>query len=372
MFFMRLLFLLFSLLLVTQCAVFGQQASATWPFPNLNRPNCTSMPPATSTCTIWAKQNGYWEDTATWSSRRIPGHKDIVCIDSNKTVIVRTQVYKPSSDCPTEDSLISPQLFIFVCGKLEFENSGKLQIACNSSLNIMPQKGIAVPAQGNSDLIQIGSNIVWGKDNATLIGPYCLCDGCPPNSGGCSYSAPLPSKLISFSANQKNQYQVDLSWSTLQEINAENFIVEKSINSANWIQIGNIAAVGGENIKKVYSLSDNKPNQGVNYYRIRKNDRGGHYDYSNIIQVNFKGSVSSFSVFPNPVKDKITIYSKGGFNQGSQVQLYHKNGVLLETKYIQSANEQTMDVSNLSNSVYLLRIVDAKGTTLHTQSVIKN
>jgi hypothetical protein len=292
------------------------------------------------------------------------------------TVIVDNPTYTAynnNTPCPATNTEASPELYIFVCGTLNFNSGGggKLHLGCNSSVSVMPD-GKVIPHNGNSDLIRIGKIDVWRDDNTILTGPTCVCDGCPPNNVGCAYAAPLPSRLTTFSASQKNQYQINLSWSTLQEINADNFVVEKSLNGISWSQIGSVEAKGDESIKTSYTLTDNNPSNGINYYRLKKNDRDGHYDYSNVIQVNFKESLSTFSIFPNPAKDKVTIYAKSGLTQGLQAQLYHKNGMLLETRYIQSANAQTMDISDLSNGLYFLRIVDAKGATVHTQSVIKN
>ena len=372
---MRLLFLLFSFLFVSQFSVLSQQSSATWPFTNVARPNCTSMPPAVgSTCTAWPIQNGRWDVKETWYNDRIPGNMDIVCIPAGITVTVKNPTYTATTVCPVTNTAVTPQLFIFCCGTIDFDASGKLHLGCNSSIQILPgtPAGRILPANGNSDLIQIGTTVVWRDNNTTLTGPTCVCDGCPANNTGCVFSAPLPSQLISFSANQKNQYQIELSWLTLQEFNTDNFIVEKSLNGANWLQVGNLFAKGGESQKTSYNLTDSKPVNGINYYRLKKLDRDGHFEYSNIVQVNFRESALGFSVFPNPAKDKVTIYAKSGFTQGMQAQLYHKNGMLLETKYIQSANAQSMDISDLSNGLYFMRIVDAKGVTLHTQSVIKN
>jgi hypothetical protein len=139
-----------------------------------------------------------------------------------------------------------------------------------------------------------------------------------------------------------------------------------------WEIIGEVKSAGAIQSTSQYRFTDINPNKGINFYRLRQVDINGSESFSDIAKIEKKGINSEFAIYPNPAKDKINIYSNAGFTQGSQVQLYHKNGVLLETRNIQSANAQSMDVSNLSNGVYFLRIVDAKGNTLHTKSVIKN
>jgi hypothetical protein len=368
---MRILFIIFSsLLLAFDSSLFAQSPSATWPFTNVARPNCSSMPPAATTCTKWAVKDGRWDESSTWNNG-VPGQMDIVCIPAGRIVTVKNPTYTPLSSCPATNTAASPQCFIFVCGTLDFDASGKLHLGCNSSLSVLPG-GAILPSNGNSDLIQIGTTVVWRDNNTTLTGPTCVCNGCPPNNVGCSYSAPLPTQLISFSVKQENQYRIDLSWSIIHEEEVKSVDIEKSFNGNNWFKIAEVASKSSGGEQNKYNYYDEKPSGGINYYRLKQNGIDGRFEYSNVVQLHFKEISSGFSVYPNPARDKISIYAKGGFSQGAQVQLFQKNGMLLQSKIIQSVNAQTMDVSNLSNGVYFLRIVDGKGNTLHTQSVIKN
>jgi hypothetical protein len=372
MFFMRIIIVNLSLfLLAFNSLLFAQSPSATWPFTNIARPNCSSMSPANTTCTKWPVKDGRWDESSTWNNGIIPGHLDIVCIPAGRVVTVKNPTYTPLTTCPATNTAASPQCFIFVCGTLDFDASGKLHLGCNSSLSVLPG-GTVSPSNGNSDLIQIGTTVVWRDNNTTLTGPACICNGCPPNNVGCSFSAPLPAQLVSFNAKQENQFRIVLSWSTLQEINMKKINVEKSYNGTTWQPIGEVSPKGSANEQSKYVYHDDKPSEGLNYYRLKNSDQDGHFEYSNVVQVNFKESVSNFSVYPNPAKDKISIYTKGVIGQDIQIQLFQKNGILIQHKIMQSGNVQTMNISDLSNGIYFIRILDANGNTVHTQSVIKN
>jgi hypothetical protein len=364
-------YLSLSFFLLISAATFAQSPSTTWPFPNLNRPNCSSMPPAATTCTKWAVQNGRWDDGSTWNGGTVPRHKDIVCIPSGRTVTVKNPTYTATSSCPNTDSVASPQCFIFICGTIDFDASGKLHLGCNSSIQVLPG-GKVLPANGNSDLIQIGTTVVWRDNNTTLTGPTCVCNGCPPNNVGCSYSAPLPAQLLSFTAKQKNQNQIELSWSAMLTNDVKKFTVEKSYDGNNWLQVGDVQANGNIHSVSYYRYADNQPASGLNYYRLKQVDQDGHFEYSKIAELNVKNYQSVFSVFPNPAVDKITLFASEGFGQGYYAQLYQKNGALLKTQILMTGNSQLMNVADLPNGVYFIRIVDENGGTRFTQSLLKN
>jgi len=352
--------------------------TASWPFSFLLKPTCSTptLMPGVS-CTKWPERNGSWSDGSTWNNGTVPRNMDIVCIPAGRTVYVSGKPYPIAGNsttiCPVDETTM-PRLFIFVCGTLDFDQnpSGKLELGCQSAIQVWTG-GLINSRGGNAELIQIGSKVVWRDNNNDVPGPYYFNDGCGTNPLGCQGNGALPVILTTFTGKMLDYNRIDLSWVTTHEYNSSSFEIERSDNGTNWRKIGSVKSTGGDRTVTNYSFSDRQPLSGKNMYRLKQIDLSGEFSYSDIVNVDVNSQyLSSYNIYPNPAKDKITIYAKGGLNQGSQVQLYHKNGVLLETRNIQSANAQTMDVSNLSNGVYFLRIVDGKGTTVHTQSVIKN
>ncbi|MFN9710269.1 MAG: T9SS type A sorting domain-containing protein, partial [Bacteroidota bacterium] len=298
--------------------------------------------PSTS-CTKWPEQDGDWDEDDIWNGNTAPANMDIVCIPAGRKVTVKGKIYDETFVCPAASSVATPRLFIFVCGELIFEASGKLYLGCESAIQIYGSTGKIVAANGTSDLIKIGTKVVWRENNSTLNGPFYLNDGCGPL--GCTGDGILPVNLGTLKAIQSRPYTIDLTWSTFSEYNSKEFMVERSSNQVDWTSIGRVDAKGNSQSELTYRFTDKSPVQGMNYYRLRQVDINGAVAYSEIVRMNIvqKGEVS---IYPNPAKDKVTIFSKSGFTQGMQVQLYHKNGVILETRNIQSANAQTMDVSN--------------------------
>ena len=148
--------------------------------------------------------------------------------------------------------------------------------------------------------------------------------------------------------------------------------VEKSYDGNNWLQVGDVQANGNIHSVYYYRYADNQPASGFNYYRLKQVDQDGHYEYSKIAELNVKNYQPIFSIFPNPAVNKIILFASEGFGQGSYVQLYQKNGSLLKTQILITGNSQLMNVADLPNGVYFIRIVDVKGSTLFTQSLLKN
>lgn len=353
--------------------------TASWPFSFLLKPTCNTptLMPGVS-CTKWPEKDGSWSDASIWNNKTVPRNMDIVCIPAGRTVYVSGKPYpiigvQSSTVCPVSENTM-PRLFIFICGTLDFDQDapGKLELGCQSAIQVW-DGGFINSRGGNAELIQIGSKVVWRDNNKDVPGPYYFSDGCGSNPLGCQGEGTLPVILKYFQGKLTEFNRIDLTWATTHEYNSSVFDIERSEDGSNWVRIGSVKSIGGDRIVTNYSFTDRQPLFGKNIYRLKQIDLSGEFSFSDVVSVELSGqSFSSYNVYPNPAKDKISIYAKDGFSHGAKVQFYQKNGTLIQTKMIQSSNAQTMDISDLSNGVYYMRIVDAKGTSVYTQSVIKN
>jgi len=118
--------------------------------------------------------------------------------------------------------------------------------------------------------------------------------------------AAVPVTLLSFNASLTSNRTVNLHWKTTNEINNKMFVVEKSSNGVSFLAMDSINAKNGTT--NSYGLTDAQPYDGVNYYRLKQLDKNGSLKYSTIVSVNLKGTgINAFSVYPNPVKDILTL-----------------------------------------------------------------
>ena len=76
-------------------------------------------------------------------------------------------------------------------------------------------------------------------------------------------------------------------------------------------------------------------------------------------------------VFPNAAGNRITINLDINQIEKPKYALYNMNGQLEDTGKLKSFN-QTIDISNLTNGVYLLSIFDKNGNRLSTEKIIKD
>ena len=116
----------------------------------------------------------------------------------------------------------------------------------------------------------------------------------------------LPVSLADFTARLTNGVNI-LGWSTAQEINSRHFEVERSRDGRAFAAIGQVAAAGNSNTRLGYRFTDNRPNKGVNYYRLRVVDKDNTFTYSDVRSVRNEGRGTDISIYPNPVQDRLRL-----------------------------------------------------------------
>ncbi len=330
---------------------FGANAQ-TWPF-GFSKPICSNMPGTGSNCTKWpVVNNGEWDEASTWNNNTLPATNDIVCIPANWTVVVKGATYADGTNCPPTAS--TPRLYIFVCGSISFEPSGKLYLACGSVVTIYPgtsPNGRIFAANGSSDLIKIGPTIVWGGAGTgtqpDLVGPYYL-------TGNGQGPGVLASGMTNFRADLTSNNQVTLTWNATSENGNSDYIVQKSINKNEWITVGKLKATGNNNN---LAFTDKSPVAGTNYYRVAELNTGGELTYSNVIPVTLSSKLK-ISVYPNPVVHSATLFLPDNFNTRQSIQVFSMNGTLVETINGFSGNTLHLSTEKWKAGTYMIRITE--------------
>lgn len=190
------------------------------------------------------------------------------------------------------------------------------------------------------------------NNNPTLSGPATL------TAGGVASSATLPVKLVSFAAKTNNN-TVTLNWITSQEINAEVFEIERSVDGLHWTKVGAVAAKGNTSSTSNYSYSDDVKNGSSFTYRLKMIDLDAKFEYSPIVKVTLNGSVvSSIKTYPNPATD---FFAVDGVSTGSQIQVINMNGsvVKLVNGYVSNAK---ISLSGIVAGNYVVKVIAANGT----------
>lgn len=140
----------------------------------------------------------------------------------------------------------------------------------------------------------------------------------------------LPLRLINFTAIPNN-HSVLLKWITTDEVNMQQYEVERSVNALDYISIKTIASQN-QLSQTTYSSVDNNPVAGMVYYRLKTLENNGSIKYSKVVSLYFK-KMNTISIYPslwkpgealminNPENEKLNIifYSLSGQRYGMSV-----------------------------------------------------
>ncbi len=96
--------------------------------------------------------------------------------------------------------------------------------------------------------------------------------------GGCNL-LPLPTELSQFIVYRLGEKNV-LRWKTESEQNSSHFIIERSDNGQDWVQLSVTPASGVSNTSISYVFEDGRVPQTMNYYRLTQYDFDGSTSWS--------------------------------------------------------------------------------------------
>jgi Secretion system C-terminal sorting domain len=157
----------------------------------------------------------------------------------------------------------------------------------------------------------------------------------------------FPITLIQFKAAPVGT-MVLLDWETASENGNDYFTVERSLDAAAWEDVVQVDGAGTSTVGHTYEAVDERPIEGLSYYRLRSTDFNGQHRYSELRTVNFSPS-SNLMVFPNPVNQTLYIsYGEGDYT----VEVRDLTGRLVA----QAANAQRMDTHDWAAGTYMLTV----------------
>lgn len=165
-------------------------------------------------------------------------------------------------------------------------------------------------------------------------------------------SGPLPVTWLDFTAIKQGE-SVALDWSTAQEINSLDFIVQHSVDGHQFEHLFSQPAAGNSVVESYYSAVHTKPVQGHNYYRIMQRDIDGAFDYSEVRLVIFEPKnpiAEDIFILGNPIVGQ-TLNIKSTINQ--PIHLYTMVGTHCWSKEL-TAGRHSIDVTDLPKGTYIL------------------
>lgn len=183
----------------------------------------------------------------------------------------------------------------------------------------------------------------------------------------------LPMVLSSFKGAYADGV-TDLSWVTLTELNAKQFVVEYSTDGIYYTQAGTVAAKGNSAQSNSYQFRFTKADQPVLYFRLLLVDQDGRTDYSTVVTIRTgnKPSVTA-GAYPNPFTEKLVVTVTTPRSGDVTIRLLDMNGRVLKTQdQVAQAGInrwQLTGLAELNKGLYLLEV--KAGEEKWLQKIIK-
>ena len=165
--------------------------------------------------------------------------------------------------------------------------------------------------------------------------------------------APLPVELINFDGTLLDE-KVSLEWNVGVEVEVQDYEVQRSFDSKDFISLTSIDAKGDDSN---YDFMDERLEgvQGKVYYRLKINDLDGSVQYSDQIQFNLGSDLNDLSVYPTVASEQIRL--KSASKAFVTVEILDANGVVVfSTDNVRLSDDIDLDTSEFKPGVYQLRV----------------
>ena len=178
---------------------------------------------------------------------------------------------------------------------------------------------------------------------------------------GTNNVSPLPIVLQDFSASCEDG-QVKLTWTTATEINNERFFIHRSSDLIAWEEVLTVPGSGNSNAPLTYSGIDDRPLNGLSYYRLTQQDYDGTFESFEPISIicYADGKGNTMLVFPNLAEDKFTVaVTLAETLIGADLEISDINGkrVLMRRVNLEKGtNEFMFDRSSMNPGTYFIQL----------------
>jgi hypothetical protein len=173
------------------------------------------------------------------------------------------------------------------------------------------------------------------------------------NCAGCSTI--LPVNLISFSAVNTANNEVGLTWTTAFENNTDYFEIQRSSDSRYFVKIAGIPASGNSTQLFNYSYTDQFPQQGINYYRLKIVDKDGHSTLSSVKAISMNAT-GKMQVITNYNSNSIVVMLPPVNTNGS-LRVIDIYGRILFKQKINGEQQLNIPIYNLLKGNYFVQYI---------------
>ena len=149
-----------------------------------------------------------------------------------------------------------------------------------------------------------------------------------------------------------------LNWSTATELNNQGFEIQRSTEGEEFFTVGFVNGHGTTTEQQNYSYADRNLDDGKYYYRLKQVDYDGSYEYSDVVEVDFR-AFNSYLLeqnYPNPFNPTTTIGF--GIQNKSNVKITILNAIGEEVAVVLNEEREAgyhqveFNATNLPSGVY--------------------
>jgi len=152
---------------------------------------------------------------------------------------------------------------------------------------------------------------------------------------------------------ERSGSQINVQWATVQEKDADLFIIEKSKDGINFSATGTVKAKGNSTSVNQYSYSEAISGEYL-YYRIKQTDLDGKFEYSKIFFVSDIAK-DAIIVYPNPSTTSFTIKAITQEGESLHIKIIDTKGSEV-ANFTNQGNESIIVGSDLLPGVYILEV----------------
>lgn len=186
---------------------------------------------------------------------------------------------------------------------------------------------------------------------------------------------PLPVTITSFDGYADGEDN-RLEWTTSSELNNDYFVVERSVDALNFVEIGRIDGNGTTNTQLTYKYTDRNVQPVRVYYRIRQVDFDGKWAYSQVIIVQ-KANTTDVNIYPNPAKETLFMEFAIDDDKTYRYTIIYSNslGAVAKEEVVVNKGDLTRQAKNFKSlpaGIYFVQIMNENNEVIKTQKIIKD
>lgn len=203
----------------------------------------------------------------------------------------------------------------------------------------------------------------WGSGpvGGLVVAGTCLLEGFP------SDAVLLYLKIENFEAKRLNDYSNQLNWLSLDGSDTDYFEIQRSSDALNFETIGELMEAELVDSRRYYSYTDQSPQKGTNYYRLRHLSEAGEETLTNVVAVEGESETAQIEVYPTIVKDQLNI--KSAKHTITAFRLINAFG---QTVLFEEVNNQNLEINtNGISSTMLVLQLELEGGIKISRKIIK-